>query len=135
MTATDKLYSHIWLWVEWHEEPSPRHLVYVVSIGCVGHFLPGAIGKRSRLVEGHPAFESSCRADVIEDERHREFLVDFEGSNESTVNQSHHWAVNLRWIRGRCVFFTPGAKGNLPSGYIVSFLWVLKQFARLIPSR
>jgi len=28
-----------------------------------------------------------------------------------------------------------GAKGNLPSGYIVSFLWVLKQFAWLIPSR
>ena len=30
---------------------------------------------------------------------------------------------------------TLGAKGNLPSGYIVSFLWVLKQFAWLIPSR
>ena len=29
---------------------------------------------------------------------------------------------------------TLGAKGNLPSGYIVSFLWVVKQFARLIPS-
>jgi len=28
-----------------------------------------------------------------------------------------------------------GAKGNLPSGYIVSLLWVLKQFAWLIPSR
>jgi len=28
-----------------------------------------------------------------------------------------------------------GAKGNLPSGYIVSFLWVLKQFTWLIPSR
>jgi len=31
--------------------------------------------------------------------------------------------------------YTLGAKGNLPSGYIVSFLWVMKQFARLIPSR
>ena len=30
---------------------------------------------------------------------------------------------------------TLGAKGNLPSGYIVSLLWVLKQFAWLIPSR
>ena len=29
---------------------------------------------------------------------------------------------------------TPGAKGNIPSGYIVSSLWVLKQFAWLIPS-
>jgi len=28
-----------------------------------------------------------------------------------------------------------GAKGNLPSGYIVSLLWVLKQFAQFIPSR
>ena len=28
-----------------------------------------------------------------------------------------------------------GAKGNLPSGYIVSFLWVMKQFTWLIPSR
>ena len=30
---------------------------------------------------------------------------------------------------------TLGAKGNLPSGYIVSLLWVLKQFTWLIPSR
>jgi len=29
---------------------------------------------------------------------------------------------------------TLGAKGNIPSGYIVSSLWVLKQFAQLIPS-
>ena len=28
---------------------------------------------------------------------------------------------------------TLGTKGNIPSGYIVSSLWVLKQFARLIP--
>ena len=32
------------------------------------------------------------------------------------------------------VFHTLGAKGNIPSGYIVSSLWVLKQFAWLIPS-
>ena len=27
-----------------------------------------------------------------------------------------------------------GAKGNIPSGYIMSSLWVLKQFTQLIPS-
>ena len=30
---------------------------------------------------------------------------------------------------------TLGAKGHLPSGYIVSLLWVLKQFTRQIPTR
>jgi len=34
----------------------------------------------------------------------------------------------------RADLHTLGAKGNIPSGYIVSSLWVLKQFARLIPS-
>jgi len=35
----------------------------------------------------------------------------------------------------RIAFIPLGAKGNLPSRYIVSLLWVLKQFAQLIPSR
>jgi len=40
---------------------------------------------------------------------------------------------NTRICRAE-IYHTLGAKGNLPSGYVVSFLWVLKQFARLIPS-
>ena len=37
-------------------------------------------------------------------------------------------------IDDEVVSLSLGAKGNIPSGYIVSSLWVLKQFTQLIPS-
>ena len=56
------------------------------------------------------------------------------GSSDKTLK---YWDVSrlANALGGRPNSQSLGAKGNLPSGYIVSLLWVLKQFAWLIPSR
>ena len=59
-----------------------------------------------------------------------EFAIKFGGSRgidrADWMNKCHNIAKGL--------LEALGAKGHLPSGYIVSLLWVLKQFARQIPT-
>ena len=69
---------------------------------------------RTRRLESE---ELERRFDVLEEQLHR---------MDVKIEERELTITKLR---------TLGAKGNLPSGYIVSLLWVLKQFAQLIPSR
>ena len=47
------------------------------------------------------------------------------------------YLVSSLWVLKQLAQSLPtlGARGHLPSGYIVSSLWVLKQFAQSLPSR
>ena len=50
----------------------------------------------------------------------------------------HFLLATLVFVIGQApitIALTLGARGHLPSGYIVSSLWVLKQFAQSLPSR
>ena len=63
-------------------------------------------------------------------------------SPQDLSSRTNSWAVykERHGECGICQFdahkfpYTLGAKGHLPSGHIVSLLWVLKQFAWQIPT-
>ena len=78
----------------------------------------------SRAEKNYPTHEKEMLAIM---RALKKFHADLLGTNFK-VYTDHH---TLECFQGQRAL---GAKGNIPSGYIVSSLWVLKQFAQLIPS-
>jgi len=91
---------------------------------------------RPGVAEHYPWATGLCHVLFLQIMTRASFGMPREG-NRILDNEEH----KARWMNDSFPEFhndnalSLGAKGNLPSGYIVSLLWVLKQFAWLIPSR
>jgi len=70
------MYLRIWFCIERHEDSLVGFLIYFISLRGVCQLFPRPSGKGFVRVKDHPTLEQPGWVDAIEDEPHREFIVD-----------------------------------------------------------